>query len=125
MAIHPLYMWNLSMALCTSTNFDELRRRGGTSLPPLPSKGSARVEHAWPAYKDDPHDFVTTAEAARILGYHGPATIRAYLSRYPGYSPTPDCAQMLPNGRQKDLSRRSIVWAFARRKGRATRTSQP
>jgi hypothetical protein len=68
-------------------------------------------------YRGNPDDLVTTAEAARILGYHGPATIRAYLSRYPGYFPTPDRAQMLPNGREKKLWRRSSVWAFAIRRG--------
>jgi hypothetical protein len=60
-----------------------------------------------------------TSEAARILGYHGPATIRAYLSRYPGYFPAPDQVQRTRGGRERKLWRRCSIWAFAERLSRS------
>jgi hypothetical protein len=61
----------------------------------------------------EPAELISTAEAARILGYHGPSTIRAYLSRYPGYFPSPDHIQMLNGGRRRTFWRRATIWAFA------------
>jgi hypothetical protein len=61
----------------------------------------------------EPAELISTTEAARILGYHGPATIRAYLSRYPGYFPSPDHIQTLNGGRRRMLWRRATIWAYA------------
>jgi hypothetical protein len=69
-----------------------------------------------PRQAGDPDDLVSTAEAARILGYHGAATIRSYISRFPDYFPAPDALEPLPNGRLKKLWRRATIWEFAARR---------
>lgn len=71
-----------------------------------------KVRVAGVRHSGDPDELVTSTEAARILGY-GPATIRGYLARYPGYFPWPDEIQSLPGGRERKLWRRATVWAFA------------
>jgi hypothetical protein len=72
----------------------------------------SKVRVAGINHSGDPDELVTSSEAARILGY-GPATIRGYLARYPGYFPWPDEIQSLPGGRERKLWRRATVWAFA------------
>lgn len=72
----------------------------------------AKVRVAGVNHSGDPDELVTSTEAARILGY-GPATIRGYLARYPGYFPWPDQIESLPGGRERKLWRRATIWAFA------------
>jgi hypothetical protein len=81
-------------------------------------RGRARC---WANYSGNADDLVTIGEAARILGYHGPATIRSYLSRFPGYFPSPAHTQLLPNGRAKKLWRRAQIWDFSERRGSGLR----
>jgi hypothetical protein len=72
-----------------------------------------------------PDDLVGTAEAARILGYHGPATIRSYLSRFPGYFPAPDHLTPPGTGNQaRRLWRRDSIWAFAEQLATSSRARQ-
>jgi hypothetical protein len=69
-----------------------------------------------PCHEGGADDLLTMTEAARILGYHGPATIRSYISRFPDYFPEPDQLRPLPNGRMKKLWRRAQIWEFAERR---------
>lgn len=64
----------------------------------------------------NPDDLVTMAEAARMLGYHGPATIRSYRNRFSGYFPPPDAISLVRKRRGRELWRRSSIWGFADRK---------
>lgn len=64
----------------------------------------------------DPDDLITMTEAARILGYHGPATIRSYRARFAGYFPPPDHIHRTPSGRERKTWRRASIWAFGNRR---------
>ncbi|HZZ52347.1 MAG TPA: hypothetical protein VFE65_36075 [Pseudonocardia sp.] len=85
------------------------------------TRARRRANHPRPAgqvdFSGDADDLVTMTEAAHILGYAGPATIRSYLSRFPGYFPAPDRTQALPNGRVQKFWRRSRIWEFSERRG--------
>lgn len=70
----------------------------------------------------DPDELVGLTEAARVLGYRDPGTLRAYLARNPGYFPESDAT----DDRGHRLYQRRTLWEFAdsrTRPGRAGRRS--
>jgi len=59
----------------------------------------------------DPDELVGTGEAARILGYTDPVTVRRYVAR--GQFITPDTVETLPSGRRRRRWTRRRIWEFA------------
>jgi hypothetical protein len=63
-----------------------------------------------------PDDLLTMTQAAQVLGYRNPATIRSYRGRSEDYFPPPDHINVTDKGRQQLMWRRSSIWTFGRRR---------
>lgn len=61
--------------------------------------------------RGDPDELVGTGEAARILGYTDPVTVRRYVARDQFIAP--DTVETLPSGRLRRYWTRRRVWEFA------------
>ena len=71
----------------------------------------------------DPDELLNATQAARLLGYRNPATVRAYVKRHQFIEP--DAVAQLPSGGARQLWTRRRLWKFAAQRSRSWAGADP